>query len=338
MRNIFLFFIIITPIIKSIKCGQLGNALGMANQAVTISADLKTLSIPPIKINNYLNNFEKMKRDEINLNAFLDTYSLKNPHFTNIDFPNKNHKDPPIWQYFVGGFFTAIPSIVRKIDNTKIDNNEERKKYFDLYNQTVEILKKWHTNFSFNKDKKVRWYQIDKIIEAVEITLNKISEDRQIYHIDNALNTARGNTIEIFYDYQRENIFLKELINILTESENNLKTIMKKQNDFFEDIQNKKIDIDQSEEIFLICNCLLESEILIEYKNKIYNEMEQNYKNITQNLENKYKATIGFLSDTNSIFKNNTNQKPIKYTIEQAGKNNTRIQKVGEILSKEIVN
>lgn len=321
-----------------LSSNKFDSVMQYADQAIDIASDIKTLAIPPINIDDYLNSMEKMKRNEINLHNFLDTYSLKNPKFKSLNFPNKKHQSTG--ERVAAGILSfGISEGAKAIQDNKIDSNQERRKYFDLYEKIKEIFKEYAIYYGLSKNKNDIWFQIDTVIEGVEKAIDIINEKRVQQSINNAINEIRQQILEIFFDYKQELIFLKEIVSVLQNSENTLQGTITKQIKLFEDIiksNNFPHSKDNALLEFLLYDSALTSAIQLEYKKKIYEEKRNKILQLERTLGGKLQLITNLLTTQNNILIPRT---PLNtsYQIKKAGEKDNQIKKVGQMLSVEIV-
>lgn len=322
------------PLLSSSK---FDSVMKYADQLIDIASDIKTLAIPSINIDDYLNSMEKMKRNEINLHNYLNTYSLKNPNFKSLKFPNKKYQSTG--ERVVAGIFSfGISEGAKAIKDNKIDSNEERRKYFDLYEKIKEIFKEYGIHYGLSRNKNDIWFQIDTVIEGVEKAIDIINKKRVQQSINNAINEIRQQILEIFFDYKQELIFLKEIVSALQNSENTLQGTITKQIKLFEDIKSNNFPHSKDNALleFLLYDSALTSTIQLEYKKKIYEEKRNKILQLELTLGAKLQLITNLLTTQNNIL---TPRTPLNtsYQIKKAGEKDNQIKKVGQMLSVEIV-
>lgn len=320
-----------------LSSNKFDSVMQYADQAIDIASDIKTLAIAPINIDDYLNSMEKMKRNEINLHNFLDTYSLKNPKFKSLNFPNKKHQSTG--ERVAAGILSfGISEGAKAIQDNKIDSNQERRKYFDLYEKIKEIFKEYSIYYGLSKNKNDIWFQIDTIIKGVEKAIDIINEKRVEQSINNAINEMRAQILEVFFDYKQELIFLKEIISALQSSERTLQGTIAKQVKLFEDIKSNNFPHEKDNTLleFFLYDSALTSVIQLEYKKKMYEEKKNKILELESLLREKLQLITNLLTTQNNILIQRT---PLNtsYQIKKAGEKDNQIKKVGKMLSLEII-
>jgi hypothetical protein len=320
----YLFLFIFNTILTKVN---LGGALNYAEQALSIAGDIKTLLTPEIKINEFLSNKEIDKRYEIILNDFLNKYSKKNKEYNKIDLRIKIY----------GG---NILGINKKEDASLLNG------FNDAYSKVKEAFKiygiielKGTKKTCINNKKRCRKYiyldQLDNIIVSICKTLDIINTKRDKMQLQIEINRIGNEILQLLFDYQQEEMYLFEIINELEKSEKKISKISEQQKKIFnyinknnDDDKTKSISKLNKETLYILFDSLCLSDLLIFYKNQLYIDKQEKFKNLLNQLKEMNKEINIIINKKNELISKEKLNMSCEYTFNNLINSDQNINKI----------